>query len=105
MEHSTRRKRIEIDLLGDWKPTAEEAHGCCGLGRFLVKGGNDRLIIAGALPATSRFFSSLSRSSSFARTGEFFFFVLLSFSVLLEEEESSSSRRRSSSLASLAART
>src|SRR3954467_13215170 len=70
----------------------------------LSKGGNARLIAAGALPATSRSFSSLSRSSSFARTGEFFFFDLLSFSVLLEEEESSSSGRRSSSLASLAAR-
>src|SRR3954453_11370814 len=39
MEHPTRRKRIEIDLLGDWKPTAEEAHGRCGLGRFLVQRG------------------------------------------------------------------
>src|SRR4051812_46693589 len=71
----------------------------------LSKGGNARLITAGALPATSRSFSSLSQSSSFARTGEFFFFVLLSLSVLLEEEESSSSGRRSSPLASLAART
>src|SRR4051812_46693590 len=39
MEHSTRRKKIEIDLLGDWKPTAEEAHGHCGFGRFLVQRG------------------------------------------------------------------
>src|SRR4051794_16577409 len=38
-KHSTRRKRIEINLLGDWKPTAEEAHGRCGSGRFLVQWG------------------------------------------------------------------
>src|SRR4051812_45128720 len=39
IKHSTRRKNIEIDLLGDWKPTAEEAHGRCGFGRFLVQRG------------------------------------------------------------------
>src|SRR3954466_9127589 len=36
IKHSTRKEKMEENLLGDWEPTAKQAHGRCGLGRLLV---------------------------------------------------------------------